>query len=241
MIYTAKDREELMEQINKGIIEIVDTFLSKLNEKRKADGDKMLVKTHILTHKDHSERTTLVVTSEKYDCMYIYYPLSGSEKPIQLVYDSPDDILFEYLEKGYEIAEMELCTHAAIWSCISEINMVDCKDGLQKYLEYCMQNGITIDKLNSEYNYQFFDLLSFYADDVKEDIFLRTDAFKNEAWYGDVILFARIGVCKPKVEHAPEVCKALKQLGYSVRLKTKDGELYILPVKDKKPKETEAR
>ena len=76
---------------------------------------------------------------------------------------------------------------------------------------------------------------------AKEDIFLRVDAFKDEPWYDDVTLFTRIGVCKTKAENAPEVCKALGQLGYSVRLKTRNGELYVLPTKDKKPKETEAR
>ena len=76
---------------------------------------------------------------------------------------------------------------------------------------------------------------------AKEDIFLRVDAFKDEPWYDDVTLFTRIGVCKTKAENAPEVCKALNKLGYSVRLKAKDGELYVLPQKEKKAKEPEAR
>lgn len=226
---------------NKDIIEVSDALFSKLNEKRKIDGDELLVKSHILTHKDHPERTALVVMSEEYENAYIYHPLSGSEKSIQPFYNEPDGILLEYLEEGYEIAEMELHTHAALWNYIGETNMVECKDGLQKYLEYCMQNGITIDKLKSAYDYKFYDLLSFYYVSAKEDIFLRVDAFKDEPWYDAVSLFTRIGVCKPKVEHAPDVYKALKQLGYSVRLKTKGGELYVLPAKDKKPKETEAR
>ena len=226
---------------NKEIIEVSDAFLTEVNERRKMDGDDQLVKSHILTHKEHPERTALVVMSEEYENAYIYHPLSDSKDPIQPLYSEPDGILLEYLEEGYEIVEMELHTHAALWNYIGETNLVDCKDGLQKYLEYCMQNGSTIDKLKSAYDYKFYDLLTFYYVSMKEDMFLRVDAFKDEPWYNDVALFTRIGVCKTKVEHAPDVYKALKQLGYSVRLKTKDGELYILPAKDKKPKETEAR
>ena len=51
--------------------------------------------------------------------------------------------------------------------------------------------------------------------------------------------FAALGFIRYK--HVPEVCKALKQLGYSVRLKTKEGDLYVFPAKEKKPKETDAR
>lgn len=223
------------------IIELSDAFFSKLNEKRQIDGDDLLVKSHILTYKDQPEKTILVLMSEEYEDAYIYQPLSDREQPYNPHYNEPDEILFAYLEEGYAVAEMDLHTHAALWNYIGETNLVDCKDGLQKYLEYCMQNGINIDKLKSAYDYKFYDLLSFYYVSAKEDIFLRADAFKDEPWYDAVSLFTRIGVCKSKSEHAPEVCKALKQLGYSVRLKTKEGDLYVFPAKDKKPKETDSR
>lgn len=75
-----------------------------------------------------------------------------------------------------------------------------------------------------------------------EDIFLRVDSFKNEPWYDDFVLYTRIGVCKPKTENCKAVCRALRQLGYGVTLKLRDGDLYVMPFgKNKKPKETEAR
>ena len=77
--------------------------------------------------------------------------------------------------------------------------------------------------------------------EMREDIFMRVENFKDRSWYDNIALFTRIGVCKVKEEHSSEVCKVLEQLGYSVRLKTRNGELYVLPTKDKKPKETEAR
>ena len=133
--------------------------------------------------------------------------------------------------------------HADVWFYVSEMGMdgIWYKQGLQKYLEYCVKNGVTGEVLQREMEYDGDDLLALYHPDGKEDLFLRVENFKNEPWYGDLVLYSRIGVCKTKPEYAPEVCKALNRLGYSVRLKAKDGELYVLPAKDKKPKEMEAR
>ena len=56
---------------------------------------------------------------------------------------------------------MDLHTHAALWNYISETQLVECHDGLQKYLDYCLQKRITVDELKSVYDYKFNDLLSF--------------------------------------------------------------------------------
>lgn len=77
---------------------------------------------------------------------------------------------------------------------------------------------------------------------MTEDIFLRADSFKDEPWYDDLVLYTRIGVCKPKPVYAKDLNKALRQFGYGVTLKFKGGDLYVTPCgKNKKPKETEAR
>ena len=223
------------------IIEALNEFFNKINDARQTEGEEPLVKSHILICKDQPEQAILVLMSEENGDAYIYRPLTGNEQPSVPFYNEPDEILFRYLEEDYEIAEMDLDTHAAIWNYISVANRATCQEGFQKYLEYCMQNGVTLEKLRSEYDYTFYDLFSLYNVSAKEDLFLRVDAFKEKLWYGDLIMFSRIGVCKTKPECAPEVCKALNQLGYSVRLKAKDGELYVFPAKDKKLKEMEAR
>lgn len=77
---------------------------------------------------------------------------------------------------------------------------------------------------------------------MTEYIFLRIDSFKDEPWYDDLMLYTHIGACKPKPENCKAVCMALRQLGYGVTLKFRDGELYVKPCgKNKKPKETKAR
>lgn len=61
-----------------------------------------------------------------------------------------DDFLFCDLEKGYEIAYMDLVTHNGVWNSISErVDEIEHIDGMQKYLSFCRQKGITFDVLEA--------------------------------------------------------------------------------------------
>lgn len=197
---------------------------------------------YVLIKDGEPQNTILAASNERYEIV-LFYPFSDKETYCTPWYFDPENQLLEFMDNGYEIAEMSLEGHSDVWFCLNDYGAEDYADNpsFQKYLELCVQDGITYEKLNDEFDYDGTDLISLYKADGKEDLFMRVENFKNKPWYDDVVLFTRIGTCKTKSEHAPEVCKALKQLGYSVRLKTKDGELYILPTKDKKPKETEAR
>ena len=85
------------------IIAKANDFFEKLNGQRQEDGEGLLVKSHILTLADQPERTILVLMSEEYDDAYIYEPLSDKKQPYNPHYNEPDEILFGYLEEGYEI------------------------------------------------------------------------------------------------------------------------------------------
>lgn len=66
-------------------------------------------------------------------------------------------------------------------------------------------------------------------DEIKEDIFFRADNFRHEAWYGDLLMYTRIGVCQPRPEHMPELQKALKILGYPTHKAERNGKAYLAP------------
>ena len=71
--------------------------------------------------------------------------------------------------------------------------------------------------------------LSKPLDEIREDIFLRADAFEDAPWYEDFQLYTRIGTCCPKGEHAAELQKALKMMGYPTHTAERNGKTYILP------------
>lgn len=70
-------------------------------------------------------------------------------------------------------------------------------------------------------------------EELKEDIFFRADNFEREAWYGDLQMYQAIGVCNPKRDHALDLQKALKVLGYSTNIKKNDKGLFLVPLRKK--------
>lgn len=55
-----------------------------------------------------------------------------------------DDALFEYLENGFEIEYMPLEQHYNFWCLLDTYcDEIIHPDGMQKYLSYCVKNGIT--------------------------------------------------------------------------------------------------
>ncbi len=68
---------------------------------------------------------------------------------------------------------------------------------------------------------------------IKEDVFFRADNFENEKWYGDLQMYLAIGVCKPDRESVPDLQKALKILGYPTQTRENDGELFLVPQRER--------
>ena len=66
-------------------------------------------------------------------------------------------------------------------------------------------------------------------EEIKEDIFFRPDNFQGEAWYEDVLLYTRIGICQPEPEHMETVQKALRILGFRTHVANRDGRDYLAP------------
>lgn len=66
-------------------------------------------------------------------------------------------------------------------------------------------------------------------EDIREDVFFRADNFQDEPWYGEFQIYRNLGVCQPKPEHALEVQKALKVMGYPTHAAERNGKTYLLP------------
>lgn len=76
-----------------------------------------------------------------------------------------DTDLFFFLERGYELAGMSLLAHRVAWEEITEYHACDYFEyprGMQRYLRYCKQNGITVDLLRKDHQYDGMDVLALY-------------------------------------------------------------------------------
>lgn len=65
-------------------------------------------------------------------------------------------------------------------------------------------------------------------EEIKQDVFFRSDNFENEDWYDDFLLFTGIGICSPAPKNILNVQKALKVMGYETHVKAIKNELCIV-------------
>lgn len=81
------------------------------------------------------------------------------------------------------------------------------------------------DEIVSQYRKEFEKPLA----GIREDPFFREDNFQEEPWYGEFLIYTRIGVCQPAPEHVQQVQKALKIMGFSTHAVERGGKMYVLP------------
>ena len=97
----------------------------------------------------------------------LFHPM---EKPVyeSLVNDwefNFDYDLFQYLEGGFNLIAMTPDAHTGVWYEIAEYHGtsgIACVQGMQKYLHYCKQHGITKERLARETGYDGMDVMTLY-------------------------------------------------------------------------------
>ena len=72
--------------------------------------------------------------------------------------------ILEYLENGYKIVDIPFVQHQYFWEEISEYGLEEpiYPNGLQEYMKYCKQNGVTMKKLQEKTYYNGKDIMEFY-------------------------------------------------------------------------------
>ena len=76
---------------------------------------------------------------------------------------------------------------------------------------------------------EYRELMAKPIDEIREDIFFRPDNFRDEPWYEEFQIFLAIGVCQPPEEHALQIRKALKVMGFLTHTASREGKTYIFP------------
>lgn len=94
-----------------------------------------------------------------------------------------DTYLFEELQKGKELAFASPMAHYDIWNVVNNWypNDIENKDGLNQYLKYCKDNGITKEFLDKKFNLDAIDIFKVIEEkDNKEIKYYITDYLEKE-------------------------------------------------------------
>lgn len=110
---------------------------------------------------------TAIAYAHYEDQLISFNPLEN-DGDTKIVWDwafSFDGDLFLYLERGYELAGMTVETHCLVWEEIEEHHSdgsICSQRGMQKYLNYCKRNGVTVELLQKEWQYGGMDVMKLY-------------------------------------------------------------------------------
>lgn len=82
-----------------------------------------------------------------------------------------DYYIYNYLEEGKQIAYMTDNVHYNIWNSINELypTDIDYKDGVQNYLQYCAENGITKEYLDNKTGFDTPNIMKYFEGLAKNE------------------------------------------------------------------------
>lgn len=77
-----------------------------------------------------------------------------------------DSYLFEDLSDDFKILYMPLSIHYGVWQCINEDRSdIECQSGLQRYLQYCKEEGINANIISDVLSYNVDDVMDLYREE----------------------------------------------------------------------------
>ena len=144
----------------KKIKEEIETFLMENIDHQNKHIDYILVnpennETYVLASDGVDEAIEFTPFSKNYEGGYTNVP--------EWDYNF-DYYIYNYLEEGKQIAFMTDEVHYSIWNSIHELypEDIDYKDGVQWYLQYCADNGITKGYLDEKTGFDTPDVMKYF-------------------------------------------------------------------------------
>lgn len=144
----------------KKVKENIEKFLSEDMEHQNKHIDYILVdpesnETYVLASDENEEAIEFTPFTKDYK--------NGYQDVPEWDYNF-DYYIYNYLEEGKQIAYMTDDVHYSIWNSIHELypNDIDYKDGVQNYLQYCADNGITKEYLDKKTGFDTPDIMEHF-------------------------------------------------------------------------------
>ena len=118
--------------------------------------------TYVLASDGNDEAIEFNPLSKNYDGGYINVP--------EWDYNF-DYYIYNYLDEGKRIGYMTDEVHYSIWNSIHELypEDIDYKDGVQAYLQYCADNGITKEYLDKKTGFDTPDIMQYKGNIIEAD------------------------------------------------------------------------
>ena len=145
-------------------------ILDKVNEILRTDEYKSFSLAYVLKVKDECQNCYAVAMDG--DRIIGFNPFESEINNLPEWDFNIDTELFEELEWNREIIYMSMECHYGVWNEVSNCYPEDIehKEGMQKYLKYCKENGVTKEYIEEKTNQKnIVNVMQFYKDDKKKE------------------------------------------------------------------------
>jgi len=125
-------------------------------------------KIDYILYKNDTEETTTLASNQYGDEAIEFTPQTkGNQDGYSIVPEwdyNFDYYIYNLLEEDWKIGYMTPDVHYSIWNSIHELypEDIDYKDGVQNYLQYCADNGITKEFLDKNTNFDTPDIMEYF-------------------------------------------------------------------------------
>ena len=175
-----KDKGNSLEEVKEKIQDEVKSLLEQketeefLWDKHLISNPKNLSEIYVLVNSKNPKNSVVVMydtDTEKFCFIKPYMKkLEDKISSLEEWRFNYEEHLFEYLENDYQMFNSnDLVVHYNVWNYIEEMypEEIENKKGMQNYLKYCKENGITKNKIENEVKYDVPDVMKLYKDKIK--------------------------------------------------------------------------
>ena len=175
-----KDKGNSLEEVKEKIQDEVKSLLGQketeefLWDKHLISNPKNLSEIYVLVNSKNPKNSVVVMydtNTEKFCFIKPYMKkLEDKISSLEEWRFNYEEHLFEYLENDYQMFNSnDFVVHYNVWNYIEEMypEEIENKKGMQNYLKYCKENGITKTKIENEVKCDVPDVMKLYKDKTK--------------------------------------------------------------------------
>lgn len=158
------NKEKIMRQAERALKRTV-AYREKRSDSHDPEDNFQLA--YVVAKGSKSTPETAIAYAYYLDEILLFNPFEGNSDA-KLIGDwafNFDGALFMYLEQGYMLVGASALTHSLVWGEIEECHgngSINFPKGMQQYLYYCKQNGVTVSLLRKEQGYSGMDVMKLY-------------------------------------------------------------------------------
>lgn len=173
--FKGKSIAEIKENIEKEVLKFLNSqYGKKILDYKDIENPKIM---YSLVNKNNPQDSFSIISEKEGERVFTIRPYRKNEaakiEEIPEFLFNYDEYLFDYLENGHDIINIDFELNYSIWCQVEDFSIDEIyhQKGMQKYLKYCKDKNITQERLNKELGLNgASDIMMYYKEKKNKDI-----------------------------------------------------------------------